>query len=129
MLQRRVPMRVEPKTFFANERTFLSWMHMAVTIGTMSSGLLAYSLDQGTKESGQAMQMVAMCLLSIAICFCAYAVWTFYWRAVKIRLREDGPYDDRFGPIVLGCVMIVGLWTIFIMSLLKIVDNKAIAGL
>lgn len=28
-----VPMRIEPKTFFANERTFLSWLHMSVTIG------------------------------------------------------------------------------------------------
>ena len=24
---RTVPMRIEPKTFFANERTFLSWLH------------------------------------------------------------------------------------------------------
>lgn len=34
---RRAPgttmMRIEPKTFFANERTFLSWLHMSVTIG------------------------------------------------------------------------------------------------
>uniref|UniRef100_A0A7S0WG32 SPX domain-containing protein n=1 Tax=Pyramimonas obovata TaxID=1411642 RepID=A0A7S0WG32_9CHLO len=128
-LERRVPMRVEPKTFFANERTFLSWMHMAVTIGTMSSGLLAYSLDHQTKQGGIAMQMVAVVLLPVSIMFCAYAVWTFYWRAVKIRLREDGPYDDRFGPMVLGCVMAVGLWTIFIMSLLKIVDSKSHVGM
>lgn len=29
-LARTTPMRLEPKTFFANERTFLSWLHMAV---------------------------------------------------------------------------------------------------
>ena len=32
---RAVPMRVEPKTCFANERTFLSWLHMAVLIGSI----------------------------------------------------------------------------------------------
>ena len=31
---RTVPMRIEPKTFFANERTFLSWLHTAVPTGT-----------------------------------------------------------------------------------------------
>ncbi len=38
-----VPMRIEPKTFFANERTFLSWLHMAVTIGTIGAALLGFS--------------------------------------------------------------------------------------
>lgn len=36
-------MRVEPKTFFANERTFLTWLHMAVTIGTIAAALLGFS--------------------------------------------------------------------------------------
>lgn len=36
-------MRIEPKTFFANERTFLTWMHMAVTIGTIAAALLGFS--------------------------------------------------------------------------------------
>lgn len=31
-LARTPPMRIEPKTFFANERTFLSWLHMAVSL-------------------------------------------------------------------------------------------------
>jgi len=33
-LARTTPMRIEPKTFFANERTFLSWLHMAVSLPT-----------------------------------------------------------------------------------------------
>ena len=40
---RTTPMRVEPKTFFANERTFLTWLHMAVTIGTIAAALLGFS--------------------------------------------------------------------------------------
>eukprot|EP00983_Pelagomonas_calceolata_P068677 1150028-Pelagomonas_calceolata.AAC.7 len=37
------PMRLEPKTFFANERTFLSWLHMAVTLGSISAALLGFA--------------------------------------------------------------------------------------
>jgi Domain of unknown function (DUF202) len=42
-LARTTPMRIEPKTFFANERTFLSWLHMAITIGSIAAALLGFS--------------------------------------------------------------------------------------
>ena len=47
-LARTTPMRIEPKTFFANERTFLSWLHMAITIGSISAALLGFA-GQATK--------------------------------------------------------------------------------
>jgi uncharacterized membrane protein YidH (DUF202 family) len=42
-LSATIPQRIEPKTFFANERTFLSWLHMAVTIGSIGAALLGFS--------------------------------------------------------------------------------------
>lgn len=42
-LARTTPMRIEPKTFFANERTFLAWLHMAVTLGSISAALLGFA--------------------------------------------------------------------------------------
>ncbi len=42
-LNTAIPQRIEPKTFFANERTFLSWLHMAVTIGSIGAALLGFS--------------------------------------------------------------------------------------
>ena len=47
---RTVPMRIEPKTFFANERTFLSWLHTAVLIGTIGAGLVSVHLG-GSKHT------------------------------------------------------------------------------
>jgi uncharacterized membrane protein YidH (DUF202 family) len=35
--------RPEPKTYFANERTFLSWLHMALTMGSISAAMLGFS--------------------------------------------------------------------------------------
>jgi uncharacterized membrane protein YidH (DUF202 family) len=32
---------VEPKIYFANERTFVAWMNMAVTIATISLAVVA----------------------------------------------------------------------------------------
>ena len=36
-------MKIEPKSFFANERTFLAWLHMAVTIGSVAAALLGFA--------------------------------------------------------------------------------------
>jgi uncharacterized membrane protein YidH (DUF202 family) len=47
MLQGTTMMRIEPKTFFANERTFLSWLHMAVTLGSIAAALLGFSNTKG----------------------------------------------------------------------------------
>lgn len=38
---RKVPVKVEPKVYFANERTFLAWLHMAVTLATISMAIVA----------------------------------------------------------------------------------------
>ena len=34
------PMRVEPKTYFANERTFLQWLQAGFTIAILSGGIM-----------------------------------------------------------------------------------------
>jgi uncharacterized membrane protein YidH (DUF202 family) len=55
-MARTTPMRIEPKTFFANERTFLSWLHMAVTIGSIAAALLGFAgvAESSTKAGMQA---------------------------------------------------------------------------
>ena len=35
--------QMEPKVFFANERTFISWLSMAVNLSSISIGVLAFS--------------------------------------------------------------------------------------
>ncbi len=45
-MARTTLMRIEPKTFFANERTFLAWLHMAVTLGSISAALLGFAAGE-----------------------------------------------------------------------------------
>ena len=49
-VQALLPAKTEPKTYFANERTFLSWLHMAVTIGSVASALLGFT---GSTRKGE----------------------------------------------------------------------------
>ncbi|TPX44878.1 hypothetical protein SeLEV6574_g04230 [Synchytrium endobioticum] len=93
--QKRIvlPVRVEPKVFFANERTFLSWLHFCIVLGGLALGLLNFG-DYVGQISGLIFTVVAMI-------FMIYALFLYQWRAHKIRNRDAAPYDDRFGPTVL----------------------------
>jgi uncharacterized membrane protein YidH (DUF202 family) len=51
MFQGTTMLRIEPKTFLANERTFLSWLHMSVTIGSIAAALLSFSGTSTPKVS------------------------------------------------------------------------------
>ena len=66
-------MRIEPKTFFANERTFLTWLHMAVTIGTIAAALLGFSGSAQRAEKPK----YGVCSLLLCCCpsFCSAALY------------------------------------------------------
>ena len=49
-----------------------------------------------------------MVMICTAICFTIYALTTYYWRSRKIRMRLDGPYDDRIGPGLLSIALVGG---------------------
>merc|ERR1712169_155789 len=47
-----LPTRVEPKVFFANERTFLSWLNFTVILGGLAVGLLNFGDKVGRISAG-----------------------------------------------------------------------------
>lgn len=94
---RKIPVRVEPKTYFANERTFLSWIQMAVTMGTLSSALLGLAgIQQGGGEEGEDgktnwyVSTMTLMALPLSIFMAAYALNTYYARLVMLRKKEVG---------------------------------------
>lgn len=92
-----LPTRVEPKVFFANERTFLSWLNFTVLLGGLAVGLLNFSDNIG-RTSAVLFTIVAMATM-------AYALFTYHWRAKSIRMRGQGGFDDRYGPTVLAVAL------------------------
>ncbi|KAG8836264.1 GTPase regulator Nrf1 [Serendipita sp. 411] len=107
--QKRIalPVRVEPKVFFANERTFLSWLHFTVVLGGLSVGLLNFG-DKVGKISAGMFSLVAVAIM-------IYALITFHWRANAIRKRSGAPYDDRLGPTILCIALLAAIIVNFIL--------------
>lgn len=107
-----LPTRVEPKVFFANERTFLSWLNFTVILGGLAVGLLNFG-DQVGRISAGLFTLVAMAAM-------VYALFTFHWRAKSIRQRGQGGFDDRIGPTVLALALLAAVVVNFV---LRMVDK------
>ena len=87
------------QVFFANERTFLAWVHMALMLGGMAVGIIGFSTKSGLSP------LPGLVLLPVAICFVVHALGQYYARARAIRRREPGPYEDKNGPVALAIVL------------------------
>ena len=104
-----LPARVEPKVFFANERTFLSWLNFTVILGSLGVGLLNFGDSVGRISAGL--------FTFIAMLTMVYALVTYHWRAKAIRMRGSGPYDDRFGPTMLCFFLLVAVVINFVLRM------------
>ena len=67
---RSAPVKIDPKVFFANERTFLAWMHVSVILAGASVAIVAFT---DTKTSA-AHQIYGVILLPVSIAFILYAM-------------------------------------------------------
>jgi uncharacterized membrane protein YidH (DUF202 family) len=105
-----VPIRVEPKVYFAAERTFLSWLEFSILIGSIAATLLNFGSDYVTFASAWIFTIIAViCLL--------YSVVLYVWRVDKIRKRRDVKriYYEKWGPTVLCLGLVSAVLVNFIL--------------
>lgn len=91
--------KVEPKVFFSNERTFISWLQFCALLLSVALNLLNFG-DQVSRIAGAL-------FIGISAGIAIYALFQFERRAWMINRRIVGRYDDLWGPAVL-CVLLVG---------------------
>ena len=101
--------KIEPKVFFANERTFLSWMRYSILLASVAAGLLAFADEDGGAGGRRFTHVYAFALLLVALLFCAYALRVYLWRADRIKTRIPGRWDDPRGPLMLGSILVLVL--------------------
>ena len=103
---------MEPKVYFANERSLLSWYEAAIVLGAIAAGLLNFGDDVAIKA--------AFGFTFVAIALVVYAMGMFLWRAAMIRKRRAVRYDDRLGPTVLCGLLFIAVATNFGMRLFAV---------
>ena len=98
------PVRVEPKVWLANERTFIKWQHISVLLASLSLGL--YNAAGADNKVAQ----------SLAVLYTLIALFTGTWgwgisrkRSRMIEQRSGKDFDSIFGPIVVCAGLCIAL--------------------
>lgn len=94
-----VPVRVEPKVYFATERTFLSWLSIALTQSATTTLLLSYG-DRVSLAAAVGFYLTTVVTI-------VYATTMYIWRVINIRSKVVATYDDTYGPT--GICVCLGL--------------------
>lgn len=95
--------KVDPKLFFANERTFLKWMNVSIWVAGISIGISSI----GGTLSGGLQSLASLFFLAIAIVIVCYSMFQYGKRSLMVVKRSPGPYEDRWGPIVIGSLFVL----------------------
>ncbi|KAI9030912.1 VTC domain-containing protein [Phycomyces nitens] len=94
--------KLEPKTFFANERTFIAWLQFCALLLAVALSLLNLGNDDTARIMGGV-------FIGLAIVVALYALYLFEKRAWMLNNHKEGRYDDIWGPIVLCLLLVVAL--------------------
>ncbi|TPX62556.1 hypothetical protein PhCBS80983_g00337 [Powellomyces hirtus] len=91
------PIPPNPKVFFANERTFLSWMNCGLAVGLLNFG------DRVGQIAGLIFGLIAIVLMF-------YALVQFWSRADRLQEKEKGNrFEDMSGSLILVSVIFLGV--------------------
>ncbi|KAJ3337846.1 hypothetical protein HDU93_000402 [Gonapodya sp. JEL0774] len=90
--------RIEPKVFFANERTFLTWLRFGILIGAFSLALLNFADDRIGQIGGTILTFASISIL-------IYSLYLFRTRNSMLRQKIAGPYEAEYGPIIMVAVL------------------------
>ncbi|RDB25982.1 Vacuolar transporter chaperone 2 [Hypsizygus marmoreus] len=99
--------KVEAKVWFANERTWVAWLNIAVIIGTLALALFNASKDKVATYFAYAYALISICVV-------VYAFFLYQYRITMIRRRDPGHFDAVTGPVVLGVALFVAVLLNFI---------------
>lgn len=90
-----VPVRVEPKVYFAAERTFLSWLEFSIIVGSIAATLLNFGDISGSLVSASVLFTIVACASML------YSLGLYLWRVKCVRERRAVRYHEPWGPTML----------------------------
>ena len=95
------PVKVEPKVWLANQRTFIKWQHISVLLATLSLGLY-----NAAGENNDVARGLAVIYTAIAVFAGGWGWWVYIVRSQMIQERSGKNFDNVIGPIVV-CIGLV----------------------
>lgn len=102
------PLRVEPKVWLANERTFLKWQHICILLGGLAVGLYTAAGEDDLAE------FMGIAYIVIAIFAGLWGYYMHFTRRNMIIARSGKDFDNLIGPMVVSAALMVALLLNFV---------------
>jgi len=101
------PIKVEAKVWFANERTWVSYLNIGVLIGTFAIALFNASKDDVARNFAYFYAVVSVGIL-------AYGWIVYQHRISMIRRRDPGHFDQITGLVVISVLLFCAILANFV---------------
>ncbi|PTB63841.1 SPX-domain-containing protein [Trichoderma citrinoviride] len=96
-------LKVEPKVWLANERTFLKWQHIAILQGTLALALYSAAGDNTIA------QWIGIAYIGIAGFASVWGYGVLRTRRTMIMERSGKDFDNMVGPVIISVAMMIAL--------------------
>ena len=106
----QVYVHVDPKAYFSAERTFIQWMHIALTVGSIALSLSTLADSDSVRTAGAL-------LIVPSLLFLVYGLVSYYRRRAALDRAALDALDDRLGPALLMLVMVAVVGTNVVFAL------------
>lgn len=100
-------LKIEGKVWFANERTWISWLNISVLLGTLALALFNASRDVVARRFAYTYALISIGVL-------AYGFVIYQNRITMIRKRDPGHYDHIVGPVLISALLFIAVLANFV---------------
>jgi len=118
LIPRKAHVKVEPKVHFANERTFLAWLHIVIILAGASVAIFSFAPNDDIFN-----QLYSIILLPVSIAFVFYSLLQYIRRSSMIRNHEPGPYLDVAGPTTLTVTIMMTIIAQFCLKFNELINR------
>jgi len=101
------PIKVEAKVWFANERTWISYLNISLLLGALSLALFNASNDSVARNFA-----ITYAIISVGVIVYGYV--TYQKRITMIRKRDPGFFDEIIGPVFICVALFFAILSNFI---------------
>lgn len=117
------PLKIEPKVWMANERTFNRWLHVTTLLSTLT--FIIYS-SAYRANSFELANFLAYLYFGLTLFSGAWGYYIFMRRRLIIMERSSKHLDNVFGPLIVAFGLIFGLVVNFVYGF-RALANKNLA--
>ncbi|EJU05134.1 hypothetical protein DACRYDRAFT_20670 [Dacryopinax primogenitus] len=112
-------LKIEPKVWFANERTWISYLNNSILLGTLSIALYNAADKTDTVARGFAYVYAAISLLILV-----YGFGLYQWRITLIKRKDAGHFISLIGPLTISVTLFSAVLVNFIVRVHQIRKDR-----